>query len=93
MAMLVMGIGVMLMAMLHGLVVMRMSVRCAWRDRVRMIVLMVSIMRVFVLVIDCRVNMLMHVPLRQVQPEADGHERSGGHQLNSQPFVQKHKGE
>ena len=44
-----------------------------------MLVPMVRVMDVLVFVLQRVMNMFMLVPLAQVQPDAEGHQRSGGH--------------
>ena len=68
-----MRVGKVMMRVSDRLVPVSMSMSCARRDEPVMLMLMMFIVRMLVLVFELVMRMVVHVPLAQVQPNADGH--------------------
>ena len=85
-----MDVGIVGMGVGQCLVLVRMAVRLSWRVVGGMFVLMVFIMDVAVFMLHRLV--FVFVPLRQVQPDADAHERRRHAVENGVSFLKDHQG-
>jgi hypothetical protein len=56
------------------------------------LMLVMLVVHVTVIVRDPRVSVLVIVPLTEVQPQTNAHERAGAEQLSSQVVVEKYHG-
>jgi uncharacterized membrane protein len=86
------NIRVMGMGLGQCLVLVRMAVRLSWRVVGGMFVLMVFIMDVAVFMLHRLVFVFMFVPLRQVQPDANAHERRRHGEENGESFLKDRQG-
>ena len=69
------------MAVYHSFMTMWMAVGLAQRGRFIMLVLMVFVVNVSMVVLNRFVQMLVLVPLSEMQPDADSHQRGSDHKL------------
>jgi heme/copper-type cytochrome/quinol oxidase subunit 2 len=76
-----MYVWVVVMAMHHSFMTMRMAVGLAqWRELI-MLVLMVFVVNVSMIVLNHFMLMLVRMSLSQVQPNTDSHQSSSNHKL------------
>ena len=80
MAVLVMQVGVMRMPVSQLLMAVPVGMRFAWRVDINMDVAMMLVVQMAMLVLDRLVNVVVLMPFGQMQPEANGHQHTGGEQ-------------
>jgi len=82
---------IVVMAVYHPFMTMRMAVGLAQRRSLIMLVLMVFIVNVSMIVLNAFMLMLVLVSLSQVQPNAHPHQRGSDYKLISQTIAQNQK--
>jgi sensor histidine kinase YesM len=86
-----MYVWIMVMNVNHSFVTMWMAMGLARRCSLIMLVLMVLVVKVSMIVLNRFMLMLVFMPLSQVQPNANSHQRGGDHQSVSQTIAQDQK--
>ena len=86
-----MDVWIVMVAVHHPFMAMRMAVGLAQRRRLIMLVLMMCVVNVSMLVLDIFVLMLVFVPLSQVQPNANPHQPGGDQKLIGYMIAQDHQ--
>ena len=76
-----MYVWIVVVAVHHSLVTMRMAVGLTQRSSLTMLVLMVFVVNVSMVMLDRFMLMLVLVSLSQVQPDADSHHSGSDHKL------------